>query len=196
MDKVERAEFAKNNKMLVTGHDWDDHRFVVNGKRICVWSLEGGSWFLSSTINEEWRSFDVTRSGNLIASGYESIHLWNPESGEQFAVHRGHNYPIDSLRFSFQEDRLVSTEPLTLRIWDTTQKALLHASFDITNSFYSLAYAPSGKYIAASVFGNETGIHLFDGKNRSHLAIFIGCIHCAKSLSFSADNSLLASYLG
>ena len=112
------------------------------------------------------------------------------------AIYQGRNYLIDSLQFSFQEDCLISTDFDSLRIWDASQDGLSLISSNNNNRFETLVYAPSGKYIAASVFGNETGIHLFDRKNRSHLAIFIGCTCCAKSLSFSTDNSLLASYLG
>ena len=179
------SRVCEDNNMLVTGHI---------GK-ICVFKLEDNSWSLSSTINTDWRAFDVTQYGNLIASAYfEDIHLWNAESGEKLAVYQGRNYLIDSLRFSFQEDCLISTDFDSLRIWDASQDGLSLISSDNNNRFETLAYAPSG--IAASVFGNETGIHLFDGKNRSHLAIFIGCMCCAKSLSFSTDNSLQASYLG
>ena len=74
--------------MLVTGHI---------GK-ICVFKLEDDSWSLSSTINTDWRAFDVTQYGDLIASAYfEDIHLWNAESGEKLAIYQGRDYLIDLL---------------------------------------------------------------------------------------------------
>ena len=186
MEEVKGAVFANNNKMLVTRH------FM----KICVWKLEGDSWSRTTTINTGWIVFDVTRSGDLIASiNYKDIHLWNAESGEQLAVYQGHTDPRMSLQFSFQGDRLVSTShDKTLRIWDTTQDALSHASSDNIIPFLNSVYAPSGKHVAASLLGDKTRILLFDGKNGSHLATFTGSMCCANALAFSADSSLLASY--
>jgi WD40 repeat protein len=64
MDDVFCAVFSKNNTVLITGHR----------KMICVWSLDGDgdSCSLSTTINSDWdltTAIDVTRSGDVIASG-------------------------------------------------------------------------------------------------------------------------------
>jgi WD40 repeat protein len=51
-DYIDCAVFSKNNTVLITGHY----------EKICVWTLDGDSYALSTTINGKWgtRAIDVT----------------------------------------------------------------------------------------------------------------------------------------
>lgn len=182
MDEVRQAVFAKNNKMLVSGHD----------SKICVWNVEGDCWKLTTTIHQDWWAFDVTRTGDVIASGYQDIYFWDARSGEKLGEYPGHTGGITSVAFSPQEDRLVSTSyDNTLRIWDTRREALSHSS-DHTY-FSNVTISPNGKRIAATTWRD---VYVFDSNDGSLLAKFTGHTDWVISLVFSADGSLLATYSG
>jgi WD40 repeat protein len=180
------AVFSKNNTVLITGH-WS---------KICVWTLDGDSSTLSTTIKGDWLSttaIDVTRSGDVIASGGDDgvIRLFDASSGAPLAVCHRHTSHIKSLVFSPQEDRLVSTSiDLTVRVWDTRKEAWSLSSPGNSRRFDSIVFSPNGKFIAAR---SRKDSLVWDGTNGSILFTLTGRTYI-ESLTFSPDSALLASF--
>jgi WD40 repeat protein len=182
-DEIYCTVFSKNNTVLITGHQ----------NKICVWTLDDDTSSLSTTINGDWRvtAIDVTRSGDVIASGGDDgvIRLFDASSGDPLAVYRGHTQPITSVVFSPQEDRLVSTSrDETVRIWDTRKEAW---SLSSSGSMRHVVFSPNGRIIAASA---RNDIIISDGRDGSVLCTFTGHTDSVRSLAFSPDNTLLASF--
>jgi WD40 repeat protein len=188
-DYIYRAAFARKTTVLLTKHDWE---------KIHVWKLEGDRATLSRTIDGWFSAFDVTGSGDVIAVGCRdyAIRFYDAHTGAKLAVHRGHTNYVTSLRFSPQGDRLVSSSEhdQTTRVWDTTKKALSANSPSATDdcSFTRIKFSSSGKYIAAIAQGDPR-VFLWDGETGNFLTTLLGHAESVATLSFSADDSILAS---
>jgi WD40 repeat protein len=188
-DGIRRAVFAKNNAMLVTHHYYSD--------KICVWNLEGDRAALSTTIDGDL-TFDVSRSGDVIAVGYlvGTIRFYDALTGAKLAVYRGHTSSIFSIQFSTQGDRLVSTSLLdqNTRVWDTTKGALSANPPSATDSclLTRIEFSSNGKYIAA-IARRDPHVFVFDGETGKVVTILAGHAESVAAFAFSADDSVLAS---
>jgi WD40 repeat protein len=186
-DEIDEAVFAKKNTMVVTR----------DGRNMCVWNLEGDRAALETTI-DAGRTFDVTRSGDVIAVEYldNAIRFFDAHTGAKLAVYRGHSELIKSLRFSPQGDRLVSTSYLdgTTRVWDTTIDALSANSPSATDGccFTRVEFTPNGKYIAAIAY-DDPRVLVFDGETGKYLTTLVGHAKSVAAIAFSAVGSILAS---
>jgi WD40 repeat protein len=165
-----------------------------------VWNLEGDRTTLETTIDVhgDYRSFDVTRSGDVIAVGCvdHAIRFFDAHTGANLAVYRGHTRDIGSLRFSSQGDRLVSSSyrDRSTRVWDTTKEALSSNSPSATDNccFKRVRFSANGNYIAA-IASEDPRVIVFDGETGKFVTALVGHAKSVAAFAFSADNSVLAS---
>ena len=144
-NNIEGAVFAKNSAILVANHGW---------RRICVWVLKNGWSTPHTTIQINCNTFDVTQSGDVIAVPvFSSILFFDTYTGSRLAVYLGLSERIDSLRFSHDGHRLVSSSSSfcgNTRVWDTSQEALsAHSTVTQNRPLTRVIFSPDGKCIAA-----------------------------------------------
>jgi WD40 repeat protein len=187
-DVIYCAVFSKNRAVLITGHV----------TKILVWTLDGDSSTLSTRIDSSWGptfAIDVTRSGDIVASAGDDnlIRLFDASSGAALAVYHGHANTIGSLVFSRQEDCLVSTSSSddTVRVWDTRKEAWSLDSSSSGHRLENIVFSPNGKFIAAI---SRVHILVWDGRDGSVLCKLTGHTGHVRSLVFSPDCTLLASF--
>jgi WD40 repeat protein len=182
--------FAKKNTIVVTAGKYEIH----------VWNLEEDRATLAMEITvREWTAFDVARSGDVIAVAYygdDGIRFFDASTGALLAVYRGHTNRIDSLQFSPQGDRLVSTSDhdVTTRVWDTTKAALSANPPSITQDcyFFRVQFSPDGKYIVAIAW-EDPRIFVWDRKTGIYPTTLTGHTNNVIALAFSPDSSILAT---
>jgi WD40 repeat protein len=185
------AVFAKMNTMLVTNH---------YPEKMYVWNLEGDRATLGTTIDVCNWSFDVTRSGDIIAVGCEdyAIRFYSAHTGAELAVYRCHHFYIRSLRFSSEGDHLVSSSnDGTTRVWDTTKEALSAKPPSAIDDccFKRVKFSSNGKCIAAIAW-KDPRIFIWNGETGKYAITLAGHAGSVAAFAFSADDSMLASVSG
>ena len=88
-------------------------------------------------------------NGSILASGGDdgTVRLWNPETGVNFAVLRGHTARLTSVKFSPDGITLAtsSNRDGTVRIWDVNTRRLLRT---LNSGGGSMAFHPSKQILA------------------------------------------------
>ena len=89
---------------------------------IKYWDLFGGMIEKKHTYHKgAINAVDYNKKGNYMASGGvdRSIILWNPEKGQILSRLEGHTYPITSLEFTNDGEKLVScSSEGMIKVWD------------------------------------------------------------------------------
>jgi WD40 repeat protein len=189
-DDTRIAAFAKSNTMLVS----------CNCSHVYVWGIDGDRATLSLAIPcKQWvDALDVTRSGDVIATaaGYEcEVLFWDAHTGSLLAVYPGHTERINTLQFSPQGDRLLSTSRDQTCVWDTSKQELSANPPSITHgcSFEDVKFSSDGNYVVASAF-RDSRIFVWDGGNGEFLTTLTEHTGPVSALGFSSDGFNLLSF--
>jgi WD40 repeat protein len=141
------------------------------------------------------RSLVFTPDGkSLISAGNQEIAFWNPSTGEQQRVLRGHTDQVSALALSRDGGTLVSGGyDHLVKVWDLASgKNWLTLQGHLT-AVFSVAISPDGKLIAS---GESQQIRLWDiadGRQHIHARRLEGHDQAVYALAFSPDGGTLAS---
>ncbi|HEX3658577.1 MAG TPA: protein kinase [Pirellulales bacterium] len=123
----------------------------------------------------------------LAADGNETVRIFDPTTGDEVMVLKGHTLAVNSLAFSPDGKRLVSASSDNIRIWDTTTGKVTMTLRRGT----IVAFSPDGKHVA-SAGGLASPIDLWDITSRKKRIMQKGRSFAASSLAFSPDGQHLA----
>jgi WD40 repeat protein len=143
---VSAVAFSPNGKLLATAAG-DDRTLGLR-----LWTVETGKEFRAFR-EKGVRKVAFAPDGKRLAatSGLVWIKLWDPATGEEKAVLKGHEYPVTALAYSPDGKVLASgSTDRTVRLWDPDtgrQSALLKHP----NLVHALAFAADGKTLAVGV---------------------------------------------
>ena len=165
---------------------------------VCGIQIPGGKNPSSKDIQ---MGFGVLPSGPMVrplasASWDKTVRLWNPNTGNQKAVLRGHTDGVYGLAFSPDGGILASgSRDGTLRLWDPgtgQQKAVLQGQTQPrTEAIFSLAFSPDGTTLAG---GSGHGpVLLWDTSTWQQKTVLKGHIESVLGLAFSPNGGILAS---
>ncbi len=163
-------------------------------------------WRNHSTVNLAGHSAQVTSVAfgpgeHLLASGGgwdRTIRIWDPATGRQRRVLRGHAQSVRSIAFSRDGKRLVSGgEDGMVKVWDLLQAPSEKDVPDSVRDVWRVGFSPDGQWLATAGGGRVGGppdvdrgeIKLWDPINDEHRERF-GPIHEQwpfHSLVFSPD---------
>ena len=139
------------------------------------------------------RSLAFSPDGTVLASGdQDGIRLWDVETRTRTATLPG---GATSVAFSPDGETLASGFEDGVRLWDVgmqTEIAAYHHSGDRWGPrVNSVAFSPDGALVASG--GDDTTVRLWDVETGENVALLEGHDRPVRSVSFSADGTLLAS---
>ena len=113
------ASFSPDNSLVVTA-SWDETSRIWDAQTGRQISVRPGLGRVSSAV------FSPDGAHLITASDY-AARIWNLTTAAEIAVLRGHDKPVDSVAFSKDGSRIVTTSrDNTIRIWDAvTYKQVL-----------------------------------------------------------------------
>ena len=147
--------FSPDGKVLASsGDDWDSN--------IRLWDVQTGKLLKTlkkRTAFEDFEGRDVNSvvfspDGRTIASGSGNgtIRLWNARTGEFIKYLEGHTKSVNSVVFSPNSNRLISTGEDGVCLWDVNTGEYIE---EVQIPAVSAAFSPDGNTCA---IGSETGI--------------------------------------
>ena len=187
--------------------------FTSAGDRLAVGSREGTIYLYNLKCNEKLKSlightdfvWSVSFSPNgkrlVSSSSDETSKLWDTASGEQIATFSlDESRTLMGVEFSPCSSIIATGMFGGLRLWCAeTLTTLLEIPQPQTQKPYALAFSPCGKYLASGTWWRrEEGmpkmtIRLWDVATGEEITTFWGHPTDVQSLTFSPDNTLLAS---
>jgi WD40 repeat protein/serine/threonine protein kinase len=130
----------------------------------------------------------------IVSAAWDTLRLWDAETGQQLATLAGHSDRILSAVFSPDGKRLASDAwDGTVRVWDLESGEPLAVLNVSDPSVSTVTFSPDGRRLAAGS-GDDT-IHVWDADSGVPLAILRGGEDTGpiQSLCFSPDGNQIAS---
>lgn len=168
---------------------WD----VKTGRLIRAVKVPDNSWGEKGVNSAGVRSVAFSSDGRILASGGEDgdVRIWNPATGAELHILRGHDGRVTSLTFSSDNKQLASGSfDQTIRIWDTaTGKE--NRPREGSGGVLPLFVSPDGRLLASTSWDRK--VRLWSLVTRRQLHLMEGHTEMVRTLGFSADSRHLAS---
>src|SRR5215813_11356922 len=133
--------------------------------------------------------------GRLLASGSsdQTIRLWDPGTGEERKLLRGHNGAVRTLAFAAQNSQLLASGSAdgTVRIWDVAQGREIKTLSGRLGAIRGVAFAPDGQSLAS--VGDDGSLRLWDWKAGKETKASKSRPGTLSSVVFSPDGTALAT---
>ena len=214
--RVKRLLRAGRGPMIAVSYSPDGLRLAAVGtdRTARLWDLRsGGDPVRISDHSEGFSSLAYRPDRRMVATGGgdppevvempdgkwvrpnsddRSIRLWDPTTGREIRVLRGHIGPVHALAFDAEGKRLVSAgADRLIRIWDPDTGRLMASFEGHTGPVFALAFRPDGAVLASAGF--DQTIRLWDVSSGRPIRTLSGHTNWVLGLAFCPDGSRLAS---
>ena len=141
---------------------------------------------------DRFTNINISPDGKTIAcSGYDSLSLWNAETGEHIIDLNRQKNSIHQIDFSPDGNTLASGGGDTLYLWDVATGARKMSINGHTNGISGIAVSPDFNTLATA---SRVKIHLWHPNTGEYKTmLFGGYWTYQRSLTFSTDGNILAS---
>ena len=133
--------------------------------------------------------------GRLLASGSsdQTIRLWDPITGAERKLLRGHTGAVRALAFAVQHSQLLASGSAdgTVRIWDVAQGKEVKTLSGRFGAIRGVAFAPDGQSLAS--VGDDGSLRLWDWKAGKETKATKSRLGMLFSVVFSPDGTALAT---
>jgi len=133
--------------------------------------------------------------GRLLASGSsdQTLRLWDPVTGEERKLLRGHTSAVRTLAFAAHNSQLLASGSAdgTVRIWDMAQGKEIKTLSGRLGPIRGVAFAPDGQSLAS--VGDDGSLRLWDWKAGQETKATKSRLGILFSVVFSPDGTALAT---
>jgi serine/threonine protein kinase len=171
-------------RFMAAAHDWT----------VSVWDAASPS--APSVVMESEgpvQAVAYTPRGYIASGGADrQVRLWNPTSGSEVRVYRGHRDFVTALAFS-SDGRILASAGLdgSIRLWSTASRRLQRTLPRHAKRVTDLAFSPSGEYLASA---SEDGtVRLWNFQRGRLLRRLNGTGSGFRTVQFSPDGQRLAA---
>ncbi|MCL4875036.1 MAG: protein kinase [Anaerolineae bacterium] len=208
--RVNDVAFSPDDEWLLSGSD---------DMTAILWDVESGESIRTFTGHMDIiNSVDFSSDGSMIltASGTSSnqqepadatIRLWNPETGDELMVIRGHTGAIFEAKFSWNDTFIVSASgslDRTARVWDITKEDDPATEENEQQIFISerhggwvrsVDFSPDGAVVVSSSWDQTSGgsLRLWDVATGTEIQRYFGHNNTISTVLFSPDGTQLIS---
>ncbi len=193
--ETRRATEALSRGLTVVAYSHDGATLAIgSGSQVQLWDMASGEQVATLPGHaQQIRSLDFTRDGrSLVSASPDGIRLWDVETQTTTAT-----LPVGAFSVAFSPDgaTLASGSEDAVRLWDVemqTEIATYQHSGDLWGPRVStVAFSPDGTLVASG--GRDATVRLWDVVAGENVAVLEGHDRPVRSVSFSADGTLLAS---
>ena len=183
----------------------------VSGFSPAVFVVAIALWTLIATVCRSGHAEGATRAltghggevsavtfsldGRLLASGSsdQTIRLWDPVTGEERKLLRGHTGAVRTLVFAAPNGQLLASGSAdgTIRIWDVAQGREIKTLSGRLGAIRGVAFAPDGQSLAS--VGEDGSLRLWDWKAGKETKATKSRRGMLSSVAFSPDGTTLAT---
>jgi WD40 repeat protein len=159
---------------------------------ISLWDTDNGR-LLSSCKVQYVSSLAFAPGGAMLACSTtdRNVWLWNPATGEEIGVLRGHERTAFALAFSPDGCLLASSDfGGTVKLWDVATRTLRATFTEAGGEADALVFSPDGRTLAVTL---DRAIQLWDVATAKRGARLEGHQKKVRCLAFSPDGQMLAS---
>jgi WD40 repeat protein len=189
LDWVSDVIFNQDGSMLASSSAdgtikvWD----VLTGKELLTLREEDGAQIISMAFSLDGSQIaDVANPNSGLREGWTSI--WNASTGQMLFTLRGHTTNVESVTFSHDGARIVTTgDDSTAKIWDAHTGNLLLTLYGHTDIVYDAAFSPDDDRIA-TVSGDRQ-IKIWDAITGRELFSLAGHSREIRSVAFSPNGT-------
>ncbi len=137
-------------------------------------------------------SLAISADGKLIASGDDTISLWNFKTGKRVMRLDGHKNWITGLSFSPDGKQIASCayEP-EVKLWSVATGDHENSLFGHSSFVNTIAYSPDGKLIATG--SRDTTLKFWDAQSGAPISTLWGQYSGIHDLAFSPDGKTVAT---
>jgi WD40 repeat protein/serine/threonine protein kinase len=127
----------------------------------------------------------------LAVAGFDSlVRLWDPATGKEVRILRGHNFPVLSVAFHPDGRRLASAGA-EIKIWDTVSGKEVRTIKGHRGKVWSVAFSRDGSWLASA--SEDRTVKLWDAASGKEIYTLRGHMDGVGSVAFSPDGRRLAS---
>ena len=185
--------FSPDSRTLVTGG--------ANGG--CIWDAKTGELRLQLADGGRARQIAVSRDGRRIVTGGERwlggeqvIRTWDADTGEPLKVMSGHEEHVDSVVFSPDGSRILSTDRGgTARLWDADSGVGLDVL--VEPELWWASFTPNGQHIITFGYhrshSKDVGVRVWDAKMQDNDTVLRGHSRRVIHAVFSPDARVLVT---
>ena len=190
---VESASFSPDGKLIVSTSKSNSITILdaESGRKIIVLNRRSGPFKFNTSAS-------FSPDGKyIIAPSYDTIKIWDAESGIEIKTLEGHASIVTSASFSHDGNYIVSaSRDGTVRIWDAEAgaeiKVLKHSEESSYYPVNSAVFSPDGKYIVSASW--DKAVKIWDVKSGAVVKVIeLEGFSYYNTASFSPDGNFIIS---
>jgi len=194
---VKRVAFSKDSTRLLTVSDDDETVRVWNAKNGQLIAILKGHVHTPNTEGMAYNfiaaaQFSADGQRVLTASEDRTARVWDANTGREIALLRGHDKALLDAFFALGEERVVTRDEDSIRLWSLKAPAD-HVALEHSSGVTSVSFSPNGQQLVTGTIGGT--VQVWDLASRLPVLTLKASKAKVYDVAFSPDGSrVVAAY--